>query len=841
MSVSRDDIVVRIAGDLSDIQRSLKDLQKRTKDAGNQARRSGRDWGSLGSSLDGIRNRITGIVGAYLSFQGLRTVTGFIRDTALALEDVDRQARALGASRQSIQELIFTFRQFGLDTNDVSDALGTLADRARDAEAGQKSFVDDFKLLGVAIDDLRGKSPEELFAVMARRIAEIEDPTRRTAGIVRIFGDDLGRRLSPLLIEGEEGLRRYADAAREAGQVLEDDAVDSMLDLNKTVKDLGNELRGQGIRAVAEYADEIRSLAIVLGTAAEQIIGLTGGVAKLTVRLGEGLGIALARFTTGSNNPNDHLETLRGNIRETEKELARLQGRQRFGGQGNEQLRAEIAILEQRLNVLRQTEQTLSNNPTAFDIPLPEAEGTAPTQSSRAAPVIDGRPALAALQAQLKAAGVLLTDELKRLREQLDQDLADNLVSFEEYYRRRAELETGALDNQLQQQRNALSQLDEEIRLISLRGEAVEDQENKRAELVAKITVLERQRADVATNAAREQARAERELATQLGEVRIRLQELQGDTVGARQSQLENEFRDLLKRLSAEGDEEGTALVRRLINVEAARARLTELENEYSRTLDRLSRAEQRVDAQVETGVITQRQGREQIIDLHRETADELERLIPLMEELAAATGDPTAIERLEQMRFEVEQLGTVVNRDAQQMRESLRDAGESAFSSFISGAQDARGAWDSFVDNIRQKAADLISEQLFEKLFSGLDGAAGGDGFFATLLGGLFHEGGIAGQARQFKRVPAIAFAGAPRYHSGGFPGLAPGEVPAVLQTGEEVLSRKDPRNRLNGSQRSTVVNVYANDVQSFARASRGQIGSAVGAELARARNRNG
>jgi hypothetical protein len=49
-------------------------------------------------------------------------------------------------------------------------------------------------------------------------------------------------------------------------------------------------------------------------------------------------------------------------------------------------------------------------------------------------------------------------------------------------------------------------------------------------------------------------------------------------------------------------------------------------------------------------------------------------------------------------------------------------------------------------------------------------------------------------------RAVNPLLFAGAPRYHSGGMVGLRPDERPAILQTGEEVLSRADPRNQANG-----------------------------------------
>jgi len=54
------------------------------------------------------------------------------------------------------------------------------------------------------------------------------------------------------------------------------------------------------------------------------------------------------------------------------------------------------------------------------------------------------------------------------------------------------------------------------------------------------------------------------------------------------------------------------------------------------------------------------------------------------------------------------------------------------------------------------------------------------------------FHSGGLVGyDAPTFTRsMPSIAFAGAPRFHGGGF--IGNDEVPAILQKGERVLSRK-------------------------------------------------
>lgn len=80
-----------------------------------------------------------------------------------------------------------------------------------------------------------------------------------------------------------------------------------------------------------------------------------------------------------------------------------------------------------------------------------------------------------------------------------------------------------------------------------------------------------------------------------------------------------------------------------------------------------------------------------------------------------------------------------------------------------------------------------------------------------------LFHTGGVVGRGKAGgKKVNPLVFEGAVRYHSGGIAGLAPNEVPAVLQKGEEVITKNDPRHRDNANssssnqQQLTVINTF-------------------------------
>lgn len=114
-----------------------------------------------------------------------------------------------------------------------------------------------------------------------------------------------------------------------------------------------------------------------------------------------------------------------------------------------------------------------------------------------------------------------------------------------------------------------------------------------------------------------------------------------------------------------------------------------------------------------------------------------------------------------------------------------------STFLRDIMAGKSATEALGSALENLAQRMLD----NSLNLLFSGLGQAGGvstGGLFGGNILPGVFHAGGIAGNDNAPRRsVPAAAFAGAPRYHTGGIAGLRPDEVPAILQKGERIIPK--------------------------------------------------
>jgi hypothetical protein len=148
-------------------------------------------------------------------------------------------------------------------------------------------------------------------------------------------------------------------------------------------------------------------------------------------------------------------------------------------------------------------------------------------------------------------------------------------------------------------------------------------------------------------------------------------------------------------------------------------------------------------------------------------------------------------------------------------------DVGVAAVGALADIARGAKGAGDalgavreafksfarSFLDGVVKM---IVQTQVlaFWQAVAGIGGGApsvGGPGIPAgsspTIGASLYHSGGMVGGPSNWSRsMPSMAFAGAPRMHSGGMVGLGQDERTAILQVGEEVLSKRDPRNALNG-----------------------------------------
>lgn len=196
-------------------------------------------------------------------------------------------------------------------------------------------------------------------------------------------------------------------------------------------------------------------------------------------------------------------------------------------------------------------------------------------------------------------------------------------------------------------------------------------------------------------------------------DVQTKLLSAQGQTAAAAAAQVEKEYADLIARLKSRGDQAGQDLVQKLINVEGAKAQLSELQGQIDRVFGEQSRAESGIQAQQQAGLISEIGARQQIIDLHARTATEVEKLLPKMEELAQATGDPAAIERVKDLQAQLARTRIVADELTNAFKAGFEDGLANALRGLAEGTMDLQEAALSFVRSIASAMADLAAQKL--------------------------------------------------------------------------------------------------------------------------------
>lgn len=181
--------------------------------------------------------------------------------------------------------------------------------------------------------------------------------------------------------------------------------------------------------------------------------------------------------------------------------------------------------------------------------------------------------------------------------------------------------------------------------------------------------------------------------------------------------------------------------------------------------------------------------------------------VVDSMKSLVSATSGLTAT--LTKALNLTDQLGKSVQENTKDIDTAFSQTAAGGLGSFLTGIASGKSALQS----LKAAAIDFgisftqqLSKLSLDSMFSG-DSKSGGltsffkgiGGFFSDLF--AFHSGGVVGGSGMLRSgISPAAFAGAMRYHTGGIAGLAPNEVPAILQRDEEVLTRSDPRHILNG-----------------------------------------
>ena len=273
--------------------KALEESEKGFDDAGKEADKFGKDikdtakiadesenkFEKLGSVMKGVA---TGVGVAMAAIGAATVVAGkklydMANDAAAAGDEVDKASQRIGLSKKGYQEWEYILSQNGASINNLETGMKKLNSTVDDATNGSDSAAKKFKRLGISIEDLQGKSREEIFEMTIKGLQEVTDEGEKAAIANDLFGTS-SVELGALLNQTAESTEGLKNKASELGVVMSDESIiaavnytDAMDNLTRSFTGVKNNITSELLPGFTMILDGLTGLITGQAGAAEQL------------------------------------------------------------------------------------------------------------------------------------------------------------------------------------------------------------------------------------------------------------------------------------------------------------------------------------------------------------------------------------------------------------------------------------------------------------------------------------------------------------------------------------------------------------------------------------------
>lgn len=179
---------------------------------------------AFGATFDAIKSKIEGAI-----------------ESAAGLKQL---AERTGASAEALSGLASVAKLSGTSTDDLALGLQKLSKSLLDAQNGGKLTGASFQAIGISIADLRNKKPDEVFKLVADRLATYQDGAEKTVVAQNLLGKS-GANLLPVmndLAESGDLQAKATQAQIDAADELEKNQIRLKASTDAIYKKIGLEL-----------------------------------------------------------------------------------------------------------------------------------------------------------------------------------------------------------------------------------------------------------------------------------------------------------------------------------------------------------------------------------------------------------------------------------------------------------------------------------------------------------------------------------------------------------------------------------------------------------------------
>jgi hypothetical protein len=268
---------------LNNAEAELNNLNNQFDENKQKIADSGKEMGNLGDVVNGLTSKLgiqlpdgmkssMNAMGS-LDAQSLALAGGFAavaaaivkvekamismtKESAAFADNIITLSMQTGQSTQQLQEFAYASELIDVSVDTLQGSLTKLTNNMQDTMNGTGNAKASFDKLGVSVInavDGSMRSANDVFYETIDALGQVKNETERDAMSMDIFGRS-AQDLNPLIIQGSQTLKAYADEAHNVGYVLDDEALSALGAVDDAYQRLQNTQEGVKNQLSAEFA-----------------------------------------------------------------------------------------------------------------------------------------------------------------------------------------------------------------------------------------------------------------------------------------------------------------------------------------------------------------------------------------------------------------------------------------------------------------------------------------------------------------------------------------------------------------------------------------------------------
>ena len=209
--------------------------------------------GSLDASSLALAGTFAAVAAAIVKVE--KAMISMTKESASFADNIITLSMQTGQTTDQLQEFSYATELIDVSVDTLQGSLRKLTNNMQDTMNGTGNAQASFEALGISVTNADGsmRSANDVFYETIDALGKVKNETERDAMSMDIFGRS-AQDLNPLIIQGSDTLKAYADEAHNVGYVLDEEALSALGAVDDAYQRLQKTQEGVKNQLAAEFA-----------------------------------------------------------------------------------------------------------------------------------------------------------------------------------------------------------------------------------------------------------------------------------------------------------------------------------------------------------------------------------------------------------------------------------------------------------------------------------------------------------------------------------------------------------------------------------------------------------